>query len=184
MGLPSKEENVLELFFNEGSKHWHFEEIVKKSGLSRDKVNKWLNRFISESLIKKVKEKKRMPYYIGDFSNPAYKNKKRLYTLQNFYITGFLNHLMSLPKAETVIIFGSFARSDWHSNSDIDLFVYGSADGFKLGKYESILGREIQLFECCGKNDLKKFSDGLIKNIIRGNFVKGNIDFVEVKNLV
>jgi len=40
MGKPSKESQVLELFFNEPTKHWHFTDIVKTSKVG---VNRNLN---------------------------------------------------------------------------------------------------------------------------------------------
>lgn len=180
MGLVSKEENLLELIFN-SPKHWHFEELMKESKLSRGRLNHWLKKSLAEKIIKRIKEKKKMPYYIGDFESPSYKNKKKLYALNKFYQTGFLNHLQSLSNAETVIIFGSFSRADWYENSDIDLFIYGNAEGLNLEEYERKLDREIQFFECKDKNDFKRFREGLLKNIIKGNIIKGNLDFVEVK---
>ena len=30
MGKPSKESRIIELFFNEPSKHWHFKDIVRQ----------------------------------------------------------------------------------------------------------------------------------------------------------
>lgn len=180
MGLPSKEERVLELFFNEGSKHWHFEEIIRASKVSRDKVNKWLVKFATEGIIEKVEVKGKMPYHVGNFAHPAYRNRKQLYALSLFYKTGFLNHLATLPNANTVIIFGSFARADWYSDSDIDLFVFGKDDELEQGKYERKLCRDIQVFTAKTKEDLKKFRHGLLTNIATGYFVKGSLDFAEV----
>ncbi len=177
MGLPSKEEKILELFFNESSREWHFEDIVKNVKMSRDKVNKWLIKLAKEGVVKKIKEKGKMPHYIADFSSPDYKNRKRIYILNKFYKTGFLNHLMKL-NANTVIIFGSFSRSDWHKESDIDLFIYGNGEELEQGKYEKKLGREIQTFICRTKEDLKKFRKGLLKNILSGYTVKGSFDFI------
>jgi len=177
MGQMSKEENVLELFFNESSKHWHFEDIVKKSRLTRDKVNKWLNRFMEEGIITKVKVKGKMAYYVSNFSNPSYKIRKRLYTLNIFYRKGFLNHLMQI-QARSVILFGSFARSDWNSESDIDVFIYGSANDFEQGKFERKLGREIHPFVCKNKRDIKKFREGMLNNILSGYVVKGDLSFL------
>ena len=171
---------MLELFFNEPTKHWHFENILKESSLSRDKANKWLKRFLGEKLIKKIKLKGKMPYYIGNHEHPSYRNKKKLYALTKFYESGFLNHLQSLKKAKTVILFGSMARSDWYSESDIDLFIYGDDDDLEIGKYELKLKREIQLFNAKNKNNLEKMGKGLIQNIIQGNLIKGNLDFLGV----
>jgi len=90
------------------------------------------------------------------------------------------DHLLDLKNAKTVILFGSFMRSDWYKNSDLDVFIYGNPEGLKIAEYESKLHREIQLFICQNKKDLNKFGTGLIRNIIKGNIIKGDIDFLEV----
>jgi len=93
--------------------------------------------------------------------------------------SGFLSHLISLKQAKTIILFGSLARSDWHKESDIDLFIYGSDKNLEKGKYELKLKREIQLFTHNSKT-LKNLDSNLIKNMIKGDIIKGNIDFLEV----
>ena len=178
--MLSKAENILSLFFNEPTKEWHFEKIIEESKITRSKADRWLKQFIEEGLIRKIKKQGHMPYYIGSYLSPPYKNRKRLFALNTLYKSGFLNHLASLQKARTVIIFGSFARSDWYSKSDIDLFIYGGTEGLKLAEYEMKLNRDIQVFACAKKEDLRKFGEGLIRNIIKGNMVKGDIDFVSV----
>ncbi|TKJ17703.1 hypothetical protein CEE44_04185 [Candidatus Woesearchaeota archaeon B3_Woes] len=178
--MESKEENVIGLFFNNPTKEWRFEEILKEAKITRSKANKWLKQFIKEELIKRIKEKGKMPYYISNYKSYSYKNKKKLFALNKMYDSGFLNHLSSLPKAKTVIIFGSFARSDWYRNSDIDIFIYGGLEDLKLAKYEMKLHRDIQVFVCHNQKELNKFGEGLIRNIIKGNIVKGDIDFVGV----
>ncbi|MBI5392533.1 nucleotidyltransferase domain-containing protein [Candidatus Woesearchaeota archaeon] len=178
--MKSKEEAVLVLFFNEPSKHWHFEELLKEAKISRKQLVRWLKIFNKDDLIIRVKEKGKMPYYRGNYDNPEYQNKKKVYAYDTLYKTGFLNHLINLPKAKTIIIFGSFCRWDWHKESDIDLFVFGDPDDLELYKYESLLGREIQLFSCKDTADLKKYSEALIRNIIKGNFIKGNLNFLRV----
>ena len=178
--MKSKEVIILELFFSNPTKHWHFEEIRKEVGIVRSKADKWLKRFLKEHLIRRIKKKGEMPYYIADYENPNYKNQKRIFALKKLYETGFLNHLHSLKKAETVILFGSFARWDWYKDSDIDLFIYGDPEGLKTGKYEIKLHRDIQLFICKDQKELKRFGKGLIRNIIQGDIIKGNIRFLEV----
>ena len=106
-----------------------------------------------------------------------YKNKKKIFAFEKLYNIGFLNHLLSLKNATTVIIFGSFARSDWYKESDVDLFIYGDAKGLKIVNYELELHKEIQVFICKNKDDLIKLGSGLLRNIIKGNIIKGNIDF-------
>jgi len=178
--MRSKEDNILGLFFNEPTKEWHFEEIIKAAKIARSKTDKWLKQLIKDGLITRMKARGEMPYYISNYDAPKYRNKKKLFALNSLYWSGFLNHLSSLPKAKTVIIFGSFARSDWYANSDIDLFIYGESEGLKLAEYETKLNREVQVFACNNKEGLHKLGEGLIRNIIQGSIVKGDINFVKV----
>ena len=73
-----------------------------------------------------------MPYYTGNYESAAYKNRKKLFALSELYNSGLLNHLASLPAADTVVLFGSFSRSDWYEKSDIDIFIYGDYSGLKI----------------------------------------------------
>lgn len=178
--MKSKEEHMLELFFENPTREWHFEEILKEAKITRSKADRWLKKFAKEELIKRVKEKGKMPYYTGSYECPAYKNKKKLFALNKLNESGFLNHLSSLQKVRTIILFGSFARSDWYKDSDIDIFIYGNPEGLKIADYETKLHKDIQLFVCHTKEELTKFGTGLIRNIIKGNLIKGDVDFIKV----
>ncbi|MBI2666185.1 nucleotidyltransferase domain-containing protein [Candidatus Woesearchaeota archaeon] len=179
--MKSKEDNILELFFNYPTREWHFEEILKETHLSRSKTAPWLKKLTEEKIIQRVKEKGKMPYYVGKHASPAYQQKKRLFSYKALYASGLLNHLASLKKIKTAIIFGSFSRSDWHKKSDIDLFLYGDPEGLHIAKYELSLHKDIQPFICKTSEEIEKLGEKLLKNIIKGNIIKGNIDFVEVK---
>lgn len=178
--MESKGESVLELFFEEPTREWHFEEILNGAKISRSKASIWLKRFMKERLVRRVKEKGKMPHYLGDFKSPAYKNRKRLFAMSKMYESGLLDELVALEKARTVIIFGSLARSDWNKDSDVDLFIYGDTQGLRTAKYEIRLGRDIQVFACSNHDELKKLGPGLIKNIIKGQLIKGDLSFVKV----
>lgn len=176
-----RKENVKFLFFNNSTKQWHFNELVEKSKLSRAQVNEWIKLLLKEEMIKRIKLKGKMPHYIANYENSSFKAQKRVYALALLEKSGFLAHLISLEKAKTVVIFGSMARWDWHDESDIDLFIYGNDDDLEQGKYEIKLNREIQVFNAKDKEGLKKLPNGLLKSIATGYFVKGGLDFAEVK---
>jgi len=178
--MESKENKILELFFDSPTREWHFEDVLKEAGIARSKAAAWLNRFAKEGLIKRVKEKGKMPYYTANYESASYQNRKKLFALNRLYESGLLNHLASLKKAKAVVLFGSFARSDWYKGSDIDLFIYGNPDGLKTAKYESLLHREIQLFICNSNKEIGRLGEGLIRNIIKGNLIKGELDFIKV----
>ena len=131
-------------------------------------------------MIKRIKEKNKMPYHISNYESPEYKNRKKIFALNKLHKSGLLNHLYSLKKARTIILFGSFSRSDWYKNSDIDIFIYGDEEGLKISGYELKLHKDIQLFVCKNNNELSRLGQGLIKNIIKGNLIKGDIDFIKV----
>lgn len=178
--MRSKENKVMELFFENPTREWHFEEILKEAKIARSKADTWLKRFIKNRLVKRIKERGKMPYYISNYKSTEYKNKKKIFALNKLYESGLLNHFDSLQKAKTIILFGSFSRSDWHKNSDVDIFIYGDPEGLRIVDYELKLHRNIQLFICQNKKELAKLGNGLIRNIIKGNLIKGNLDFVEV----
>ena len=182
MPSPSKENNILELFFNMPTKHWHFEEILKKAGISRPKANLWLKKMLKEKIIKRVKVKGKMPYYTGNYDEPNYQYKKKRFAMDKFHKNGLLNYLKSLENVKTVILFGSFSRSDWYKNSDIDIFIYGNPKEVKIGKYEIKLHRDIQIFLGKDKKDLKRMGAPLLRNIIRGDLIKGGLPKEVISN--
>jgi hypothetical protein len=181
MGKKSREDNILELFYNMPSKHWHFKEIKKEVDIADNKISRWLKLFEKEKLIKRVKEKGKMPYYISCYEHPEYQNRKKLFALKWFHDSGFLNHLCSLKNTKAVIIFGSFSRWDWNKESDIDLFIMGEDADFDKYKYEEILKREIQLFSFKDSGEFRKRFGKLAEGIINGHLVTGYIDFIELK---
>ncbi len=175
----NKEINIHELFFNEPTKHWHFEEILQAAKISRPQAANWLRKGMQEGLISRTKLKGKQPYYTADYQNSRYQIKKRLFALQMLENTGFLSHLNSLPNVKTAILFGSLNRWDWHKESDIDIFMYGDPAGLDLYKYRISLHREIETFICKDKKELKKFNPALLHNVAQGYLIKGSFDFIQ-----
>jgi len=178
--MESKENIIMEIFFNNPTREWHFEELLRDCKMARSKLSLWLRKFTKEKIIKKIKIKSKMPHYISNHESIEYKNRKRLFGIERLYGCGLIDHLAGL-KASTIIIFGSFSRSDWYKESDIDIFVYGDIEGLKTAAYETKLGREIQIFHCAGKKDVEKYGSALMKNIVKGDIIKGDIEFVKVE---
>ena len=183
MASPSKEENVLKLILeNSPFKKWHFKEIVKHSKVTKAVANKWLRKYEKKGLIKRVKQKGRFPYFIVGSKNMVYYSLKRLYALEQLYKSGLIQHLLLLENAKTIILFGSIIKGDYYKYSDIDIFIYGNADGFDKSFYESKLGKIMELHVFESREEINNIRTGIINNIINGYIVKGKIqDVVEVK---
>jgi predicted nucleotidyltransferase len=182
MASPSKEEQLLKLILeNSPLKHWHFEEFVKESGMTRAAVNKWLKRYLEEGLIQRIKEKGKFPYFTVGSNNLVYQSRKRMFMLNKLYESGLMSHLLSLKKAKSIVVFGSVARGDWYKDSDIDVFIFGSLEGLEKIKYEQKLKRDIELHVFETKKEIDQVRSGLINNVVNGFIVKGTIqEFAEV----
>ncbi|MBI3032122.1 nucleotidyltransferase domain-containing protein [Candidatus Woesearchaeota archaeon] len=182
MATPSKELNVLQLILeNSPLKEWHFEEVVKLSKVTRIVANKWLKKYIKEGLLKRIKQKGKFPYFTVGSNNAVYYSFKKIYLLEQFHKSGLLPKLFSLKNAKTIIVFGSSIKGDWYKNSDIDIFIYGNTGEFDKNIYELRLNKHIELHIFENKNELEEIKTGLIKNVINGYVVKGQIqDIAEV----
>lgn len=182
MASPSKEENVLKLILeNSPLKEWHFEEIVKSAKVTKLVANKWLKKYVAEGLLKHIKEEGRFPHYIVGNNNQIYYSIKRVYALEHLHKSGLISKLLSLDKARTVILFGSIIKGDWYKDSDIDIFILGDISDFDKKVYELKLHNNIELHIFKNKKEINEVKTGLIKNIINGYTLKGQIqDFAEV----
>lgn len=175
MASPSKEEKILELILeNSPLKHWHFEEFLRITDITRGALNKWLNRYLDEGLLFKVKEKGKFPYLSVGNDNPVYYAKKRQYMLDKLYGSGLIKYLMALD-AKTIIIFGSIIKGDWYKGSDIDVFVLGSKNKIEKHKYELDIQKDIEIHSFSSIDEVKEVKTGLVKNIIDGYVVKGSV---------
>ena len=166
---------IITLFFNEPNKQWHFEQLRGTSGLSRAQTNAWLQKLLQQKIIQRIKPKHKMPYYLADLESSHYYFTKRIFSLQELYASGLLSYLYSLDRAQCIILFGSFSRGDWHTESDIDLFIYGDIDRLQLGPYLSTLGREIEIFSGKNEKDLQRMGSLFLTQIINGICLKGEI---------
>ena len=182
MASKSKEENVLKLILeNSPLKEWHFEEIVSEAKVTKLVANKWLKKYVSEKLLNRIKEKGRFPYYTVGSNNSVYYSLKRIYALEQMHNSGLIPKLLTL-KAKTIILFGSFVKGDWYKDSDIDIFVLGDISNFDKIKYELKLNKNIELHTFQNRKEIDEIKTGLIKNIINGYVIKGQIqDIVEVE---
>ena len=171
--MRSKQNHILELFFN-SSRQWHFEELLREAGISRPQLVKWLKHLRKKGIIKRIKKKCKMPYYVQDSQSPSFISLKKLYGYQKIAESGLLEHIITLKDIKVAVLFGSFSRSDWYKDSDIDIFIYGNDRDLNTGKYEVKLKRDIQIHKAGTKEDLKKM-DKLLPYIFSGEFVKGSL---------
>lgn len=182
MASPSKEENVLKLILeNSPLKEWHFKDIIKEAKVTKLVANKWLKKYVSEGLLIHTKEKGRFPYFTVGSNNNIYYSLKKIYALEKLHKSGLIPKLLGAKTAKTIIFFGSIIKGDWYKDSDIDIFVLGKLSDFDKNIYEHRLKKKIELHIFHNKREIEEVKTGLIKNIINGYVLKGQIqDIVEV----
>src|SRR3989344_6136876 len=145
-----------ELFFSESLRHWHFENLIRQSNLSRERVKYFLKLLLKEGLIMRVKPRGKMPYYVANRDSFSFREQKRLFGLEKLVKCGLLEYINSHSEIKTAIVFGSFARGDWNKSSDVDIFVYGNVKNFDKQTFENRLEHEIQLFSFSHPRELKE----------------------------
>ena len=168
---------IKSLFFEDTLKRWHFEGIVKASGMSRERVNHYLKELIKQDFIARIKQKGKMPYYAANRESEKFRDAKRFYGLRMLQESGLFEHINSLPGVKTAILFGSFSRGDFSRSSDIDLFIYGDSKEFDKAEFELKTKREVQLFDYDNTSKMKRELDPkLIPNIFKGFNIKGGLE--------
>ncbi len=177
MASPSKEEDFLwAIFGNSPLKHWHFEELLRETGMSRAALNKWLRRHMKEGMLRRVKEKGRFPYLTAGPDNPVYKTEKKRFMLNKLYESGLIEDILRSEAIKVAIVFGSVARGDWYKDSDIDLFIFGDARDLDKRRYGLKFDIEVQEFG--SREELRDVKSGLVTTIVKGHLVKGDIEEV------
>ncbi len=170
-----------QLFFEQTLRNWHFEDLVKASGISRERVNHYLKLLQKENFIEHIKIRGKMPYYLACHESNEFHLQKRLYGLQILEQSGLFAHLYSLKNLKTAILFGSFARGDWGTSSDVDLFLYGDDSFFEKNIFEKKLKRPLQVFSFQQAKEVKRqLEPALLKNIAKGFNISGDLEPFEV----
>ncbi len=179
--MENKPNKLKPLFFSQSLRRWHFEALVKESGLSRNWTNAHLKDLIKSGFVKRVKPKGKMPYYEA-VMDERFRAEKRIYGLRLLEDSGLFSHINSLKEIKSAILFGSFSRGNWSFQSDIDLFIFGDDSNFEKGKLESRLGKEIQLFSFSDSKEISRRLDpNLIPNIAKGFNIKGSLEPFKVE---
>ena len=136
MLIPEGRKKILKLFFEEPRTEVHLREIARKSGVSRDNVDKSMRLFVKEHLFQR-KEISNMVFFKPNLQNPRllkifellelekredfFDKNKKIARLIRKYTQDIVN--LTNKNIQMVILFGSVARGEWSHGSDIDIMV-------------------------------------------------------------
>jgi predicted nucleotidyltransferase len=168
--------DMLDYFFREPEREFHVREIAKLVKKSPTTVSKMLKKFVKEKIL--ISEK-RLNHLLFKANNEGreFKQLKLNYNLNLLYKSGLVDYIVEeLNYPEAIILFGSFAKAENISRSDIDLLIISPTENeINLDKFEEKLGHEIQIFVKSKKDIeiMKKKNKGLLNNMLNGIKIYG-----------
>jgi predicted nucleotidyltransferase len=131
---------ALEFFIKNPYEEIHLREFARKQGISINSSQRFLNLFLNEGFVKE-KRKANLRYFQANLDSLVFRYIKKTYSINNLIKSGLIEYLKS-HNCTFAVLFGSMAKGEDDSKSDIDLLCIG-AKNLGTREFELILGREI-----------------------------------------
>lgn len=148
-------------------------EIAKTLNVSPTAVAKSLKSLKENKLIK-LEKNKTINFISFNRDEPRAIALKRVENLKNIYLSGLSDFLEKELAGGTIILFGSYAKGEDTTTSDIDIAAIGRKNKmFPLEEYEKMLNREINVNFYNSWKDIHKY---LKNNILNGILLHGSVD--------
>ena len=137
---------LFRLYFTNPEKQYYLRELERILNIPVSMIRKELLRLTENGIFLSAK-KGNLTYYYLNKSYPLFSELRNI-VFKTIGIKGALKDMLrKVEGIKAAFIYGSFAKNDENSGSDIDLFVMGSVDEDKLvrgvSKLEKSLKREI-----------------------------------------
>jgi predicted nucleotidyltransferase/DNA-binding HxlR family transcriptional regulator len=136
---------IFRLLFGGTGKELHVREIERRSGLNDSTLRQELRKLARLDLVHSRKDSNRV-YYRAKTENPLYPDIRNL-VLKTSGLADVLKHALRDKRIRVAFVFGSIARGEEKSGSDVDLMVIGQL-GLRdlsglLSGIEEKIGREV-----------------------------------------
>jgi len=137
---------VLLLFFNEPYRDFHLREIAKLAKVSSSTAKRFLDFYNERGFLEKQR-KANLVLFKANLENPAFKHMKVSYFLMKS--RPLVDYLREVYPDSSIVLYGSCARGEDDSQSDIDLLVISrKKEKAELDKFEKQFERKITLLVC------------------------------------
>jgi predicted nucleotidyltransferase len=177
--FPGTKRKILALFFLNPDQEYYFSEVVRLTGTRQGVIQREL-KTLTEAGILNAERRGRQKFYRANKSNPIFPDLRNI-VFKTFGIIGQIRDaLKPLEKRiKVAFVYGSFARGEEVTDSDIDLFIIGKAPLDEivsaLTNVENAIGREINPTLFSKIEFKKKYSQ---KNHFLRSMVKAEKEFV------
>ena len=165
---------ILQLFFENPSKDFQVRGIAKLLKIPKSSVSYQIQPLLKKGIVSR-KATGVFPCYVANARSEKYCFYKRQDAIERMLDSGLLDYLEKETNPRCIILFGSFAKAEYDTTSDIDIFIQANEKALDLAKFEKKLKHPVNaLFG----QDLSKISDELLNNIINGIKLRG---FIKIK---
>lgn len=167
-------QNILVRFFAEEGRKFYINEMARLAGTSQGTCRRELNRLVDVGLLA-TSRTGNLLYYELNKQAPFF-NEFRTIIQKTIGIEAIIrNGLQGLKGINFAFIFGSYAKNELESGSDIDIAVIGSISNDRIIKVirdaESLIGREINYH----LYSEKEFQRNVITSSFTKNIIKNHI---------
>ena len=169
---------LLRFFLENPNKKYHLRELARLAKVSPATLSKKLPHLVKEGLITE-KMDRIVKLYQANFESSLFKAYKVFYTIQKIIRSGLLTSLDEELNYPNVILFGSASKGEDIENSDLDVFILSETKkSVNTGKFEKILGKNIQIFLMNREEfeKAKKDSKELMNNMLNGIRLSGSVE--------
>ena len=170
---------MLNFFMKESGKEFHVRQLSKLLKKSPTTISKYLKDFEKEGILKSERKFNHL-LFKADIESKKFKKLKVDYNLELLESSGLIDYLVKeFNHPEAMVLFGSFAKAENISKSDIDLLIVSPLKKeIKLDRFEKKLGNKIQLFVHSKKEieKIKEKNKGLLNSWINGIVIHGYLE--------
>jgi len=145
--FPGTKRKILALFFLNPDQEYYFSEVVRLTGTRQGVIQRELKSLTEAEIL--VSEKRgRQKFYTVNRKHPIFQDLRNI-IFKTYGVIGKIRETLE-PHGEQIkvaFVYGSFARGEEVSGSDLDLFVVGNIQLDELvsaiSSVEQAIGREI-----------------------------------------
>jgi predicted nucleotidyltransferase len=145
--FPGTKRKILALFFLNPDKEYYFSEVVRLTGTRQGVIQREL-KSLADAGILNTEKRGRQKFYSVNREHPVSQDLRNI-IFKTYGVVGRIREALK-PLAERIkvaFVYGSFARGEEVSDSDLDLFVVGETRLDELvsalSDVEDAIGREI-----------------------------------------
>ncbi|MGP8251362.1 MAG: nucleotidyltransferase domain-containing protein [Terracidiphilus sp.] len=145
--FPSIRASVLSSVLLEPERWWFLSELARHLGVRPSSLQRELDSLVETGILARREDGRRV-YFKANTSSPVFKDLRGLVEKTAGIVPAFSNALETFGnRIELALLYGSLARGEEHSASDVDLLIVGSVKQIDLvpmlRKLEDRFGREV-----------------------------------------